>query len=59
MSALLPAAKLKLGQFGDRYCQGGCNKYDKYAGVQLRIHFYVSYNFRSIYTNAHSLLLQV
>lgn len=32
ISALLPAAKLKMKDYGERYCAGGNSKFDKYCG---------------------------
>ncbi|KAK9861300.1 hypothetical protein WJX84_009020 [Apatococcus fuscideae] len=33
ISALLPAAKLKMKDYGERYCAGGNSKFDKYCGA--------------------------
>ena len=33
MSALVPAAKLSLKQFGERYCMGGYQRFGKYDGA--------------------------
>ncbi len=35
ISALLPAAKLKMKDYGERYCAGGNSKFDKYCGRDL------------------------
>ena len=34
ITALLPAAKLKMKDYGERYCAGGNSKFDKYCGAQ-------------------------
>lgn len=33
LSALLPTANIRMNKFGERYCQGGNNRFDKYAGA--------------------------
>jgi hypothetical protein len=32
VAALLPGTNLRMKHFGERYCQGGFNKFDKFAG---------------------------
>ena len=34
ISALLPAANLKMKDYGERYCSGGNSRFDKYCGTE-------------------------